>query len=41
MKEIQSVGLNNKSMAETKSELSHELDVIRNDLMFVSQGTHL
>ena len=36
--EIDSVGLN-KPLAETRSELSHELVVVRNNLEFVFQGT--
>ncbi|XP_065905627.1 uncharacterized protein [Dysidea avara] len=36
MEAIDSVGLH-KSLVETKSDLSHELDVIKNELKFVSQ----
>jgi len=37
MEAINSVGLN-KSLVETKLDLSHELSVIKNELKFVSQG---
>jgi len=40
MEEIDSIGLN-KPLAETRSKLSHELVVVRNDPEFVFQGVCL
>ena len=41
LEKIQCIGLDNKSIAETKCDLAQELDVIRIELSFVSQGTYM